>query len=417
MPFGWSTPRLSAIALDFGLDSLKALQIQPGDSPTLTAAASLPVPEEARSEPTLRMAFYSDSLRKLLAAAPFKGRKVICAIPAMQTLVQHVQVSRADGEDLATQTGLILRQKLNLDPSRLVMRHVLAGPVMRDGVSKQEVICMAASRDTVMRYLALINAAKLEATDLQCEPTAILSAFAHLYRRQGDEERTTCFLDIGAGTTKVIIAHGHNMVFAKHINVAGDHFTRAIAQARRMSFDEARTLRITAPQVPDEPAPQPIPLRRTIATGVDELDTEVSPTNLTASLTGIGSGTATAPLTAPGITAAASARLNAAGPPPIAADTLECLIDEVQMCIRYHQSLFPGRVIEKLVFIGGEARQVKVCQKIARAVKIGAQLGDPLARLVRPSSGATPAGLDMRQAQPGWAVPMGLCLMSAQETR
>ncbi len=78
--------------------------------------------------------------------------------------------------------------------------------------------------------------------------------------------------------------------------------------------------------------------------------------------------------------------------------------------MRYHQSLFPGRPIEKLVFLGGEARHVSTCQKIARALRIGAQLGDPLARLVRLGHRGQSSGVDIEQPQPGWAVPMGLCL-------
>jgi hypothetical protein len=53
---------------------------------------------------------------------------------------------------------------------------------------------------------------------------------------------------------------------------------------------------------------------------------------------------------------------------------------------------------------------VQRCEQIARALGISAQLGDPLARLARSSRGHAPEGLDMRQPQPGWAVPMGLCL-------
>ena len=90
-----------------------------------------------------------------------------------------------------------------------------------------------------------------------------------------------------------------------------------------------------------------------------------------------------------------------------------CLVEELQLCLRYHQSMFPDHHIEKIVFLGGASRQVQRCQAIAQALRISAQLGDPLARLVRPQDGAPPSGLDMRQPQPGWAVPMGLCLGSS----
>jgi Tfp pilus assembly PilM family ATPase len=90
-------------------------------------------------------------------------------------------------------------------------------------------------------------------------------------------------------------------------------------------------------------------------------------------------------------------------------EVMECLIDELQLCLRHHQGLFPARPVEKLVFLGGESNHTGACQQIARALRVGAQLGDPLARVGKPV-GVTTAGVDLRRAQPGWAVPLGLCL-------
>jgi len=51
-------------------------------------------------------------------------------------------------------------------------------------------------------------------------------------------------VDIGAATTKVIIAHGDHMVFSKMIHAAGDHFTRHLARAENIDFTEARKRRL-----------------------------------------------------------------------------------------------------------------------------------------------------------------------------
>ena len=95
--------------------------------------------------------------------------------------------------------------------------------------------------------------------------------------------------------------------------------------------------------------------------------------------------------------------------PSFTGEVFDCLLDELTLCVRYHQTLFPDRAVEKLVFLGGESRHVGLCQKIAQSLRIGAQLGDPLARLVRGNGDPGP-GVDLRQPQPGWAVPVGLCL-------
>ena len=50
-----------------------------------------------------------------------------------------------------------------------------------------------------------------------------------------------------------------------------------------------------------------------------------------------------------------------------------------------------------------------ICQHIARAIRVSAQIADPLASVQRGDE-LTP-GVDLRQPQPGWAVPLGLCFL------
>jgi Tfp pilus assembly PilM family ATPase len=79
------------------------------------------------------------------------------------------------------------------------------------------------------------------------------------------------------------------------------------------------------------------------------------------------------------------------------------------LSLRYHESLFPGRKIERVIFLGGESKSRSLCQNVARVLKLPAQLADPLARVGR--SGNEPVvGVDLKQPQPGWAVALGLAL-------
>lgn len=397
MAFAWTKTRYSPIAVDFGADSLKLLQVVPSDPPQIVTAAAVELPEHARLDPAARHAFFTESLKTLLKSQPFKGRRAICSIPAYHTLVQHLQIARLEEEDFDSQIGLHLRQRLNVDPSRMVIRHFEVAQIVRDGAAKQEVICLAASREAVMRCIETAQHAKLDVVGMNCEPLAILKAFAHLYRSADAAARTTCFIDLGAATTKVIIAHGGEMVFAKTIHAAGDHLTRHRAKRDGMSFSEARAARVreTANST-SQAAPQPAVPALAAAAG----DDSSAPAGLAILEAQI-----------------AAERRNPAHATTLlipeadaASDTLDCLIDELHLSVRHHQSLFPNRPIEKLVFLGGEARHVGTCQKIARALRIGAQLGDPLARLLRVGQAGPAVGVDLDQPQPGWAVPIGLCL-------
>lgn len=382
MVFAWSKPRYSPIAIDFGTDSLKVLQVIPGDSPKLLAASAATVPEVSRADPAARHAFHADALRDILRTQPFKGKRVICSLPSCQTLVQHFEVNRTDkSAEMDAQVDLHLRQRFNVDPSRMVVRSF---PIESAGTGpKQEIICVAASRDVVMRHISIAHRAKLDVVGMHCEPLAILKAFAHLYRRADDQRRITCFLDLGASTTKVVIARGIQMVFAKTIHAAGDHFTRQFAQTGGVSFEVARRMRWhSATERPGASASD-------AATVVSDDQAAVAVADPPAAEGGFDQQA-------------------------FGGDAMDCLIDELQLCFRHFTNRWPGEPVEKIVFLGGESRRLELCQRIAQSVRIAAQLGDPLARLARsapPDSAGM--GIDLREPQPGWAVPMGLCLSEA----
>jgi Tfp pilus assembly PilM family ATPase len=407
MAFGWSKTRYSPIAVDFGTDSIKMIQAVLGEPPQIIAAASMEVPPEARTDPSVRQPFLFEAVARMVREQSFKGRRAIISLPACQTLIQHFQITIHENENFDGQVAMNLRQRLNVDPTRMVIRNFPVAQVVREGGAKQEIICMAAGRDTVMNHIEIAHRAKLDVVGMHCEPLAILKSFGHVTTTGESANSATCFLDLGAATTKVVIAHQQEMTFAKTIHVGGDHFTTHLARELGVSFAEARQMRID--QVSQAKAGAP-------TATVKSAEPQVA---------GVGAGVAmeptpTAPAGSAGSLAMIQARMDAErrtqdmpGPAPVAdsqGDTLECLIDEIGLCLRHHQNVFPDHRVEKLVFLGGESRHVDLCQKIARALHTGAQLGDPLARAVRLTQGKATRGVDLGQPQPGWAVPMGLCL-------
>ena len=91
-------------------------------------------------------------------------------------------------------------------------------------------------------------------------------------------------------------------------------------------------------------------------------------------------------------------------------EPLEKLVQELGLCRRYHEATFQNKPVEKLVFVGGEAKQRRLCQNIAREMSLAAQVGDPLVRMGRISEVGIESGIDRRQPQPGWATAIGLSL-------
>jgi type IV pilus assembly protein PilM len=404
----WFGPRGNAIGVDFGSEALRLAQVENvGVDFRLVAAATADVPAQVRRDPIARISFFIESVREMLATAPFRGRQAVLALPSASMFFQHLRMPKMDDEALSKALPWEVRGKLPIDPSHAVMRHIVAGDVYHDQDPKNEVIVMAASRDLVDQFLTMASRARLEIVGMDVEPKALLDGFLHL-QRQKDSDATNLFVDIGASGSRAIITRGTRVVFARAIPIGGDHFNRAVAAAMKLGLQDAKLLRIqtaaaqpneaasAAPVAPAQPAPPP-------------QEQEGGFALLNAALQSRGEAPAAVAEPPPSPVAAAvspeSARLQNAIQEP-----LQKLVEELRLCRRYHESTFPSNTIDRMVFVGGEAHNRALCQSIARQMGLAAQIGDPLSRFERFTEIELP--LDLQQPQPAWAVAIGLSIGS-----
>jgi Tfp pilus assembly PilM family ATPase len=402
------------IAVDFGVGALKVLQIAPGDPPTLVAAAALPTPDELIADPVKRIAFQIEALPKLVLPVGFRGKRAVCAIPAAQAFCKHMQFQLEPGVTAAGLVRSALPAALGCDASALVFRHIEVGQVGRGSAgAKTEVICMAAARDMVERLMRALKDAKLDPVGMHIEYTATLRAFDSITRRQEDAGVTSLYMDIGAGTTKVTIAHGRDLVFARTIDLGGRHLDLAVAKQLNLSVAEARSRRLAMAQLVPQPAPAAAP--EPVGSGLAILAAGERAAGRGGDAPVGGSATAVLEERREGRLPSgftpdlgAQPRMDMAPAFADLSEPLEILTDEISMCLRYHETMFPGRRISRAIFVGGEARHLGLCQHIAKVLKLPAQVADPMAGVARTGSEPT-AGVDFTKAQPGWAMTLGLC--------
>ncbi len=354
----------SPIAIDFGSSSIKLLQIGPGEKPSLLAAVGLRVPDECRKVPEERMEFLEKQVPRMLRKSSFKGRRAVCSIPASETLIQHMQITAVEGVDRDETVKMQLADQRKMAPNNTVVRTYFVTEVTRDGETLAEMICFAINRDVVMRYVSLLEKARLEVVGVHSEIIGMVRAFDYLQSPTSQASVTTLYVDIGWGATKVAIAHDSQLVFARAMQIGGRNIDERIAQRLGCDAATARAQRIS----------------EQVLTG-----------NKPSSRKG-------------GAVSVAEPQ----GPDSDIVEVGNSIAEELSMCLRYHQSLFRDRRMDRIVFLGGEARNIALCQQIAKQLQLAAQLGDPLTRLECKRSLRTP-GLTLGQPQPGWAVVCGLC--------
>jgi type IV pilus assembly protein PilM len=347
--------RTFPIGLDIGSSAVKLAQLREvEDAHELVAAASTPAPPEFRSQPELRPDLLSRMLPPMLKSNAFQGRRCILSLPACHTFVQHVKLPKLPPQQRAGALECELRGKLPFDGDEAIIRHVVAGETPGEGQMQQELIAVAVSRRVLESYVGSCMRGGLDIVGVGVEASAIVECFSRLFRRAGDQARAVLFVDLGAASTQVVLAQGENMVFARNLAHGEQQLDAALAAGLSVSVEQAHSMRCDLLRKPETQAAEEV---------YKCYQTEVA-----------------------------------------------ALCEELTQCLRYYDSVFRNQPVERVIFVGGQAYDRRLCQMIAQSLNLPAQVGDPLVRVRRVAGAGLSIGLDRREPQPDWAVAVGLSL-------
>ena len=370
----WFERGSNPIGIDFGTDCLRMAQVElRGRDAQLVAAASVDVPAPVRDDPVERLSFLTDAVADLVRTEQFRGRRAVLALPAAMTFIQHFRIDAADDVQLRDRVLNAVQSVLPMDASELLVRHQAVNAVedMRD------VIAVGTQRSAAAGLLAAVQAAGLDVVAMNTEPGAICDFHNHVYRRYADRESTTWLIDLGYSGSRVFAVRDQKLLMACATPFGGRHLTQAVADALHLTTDAARMLRLKHSRVNATSvsvSEQHVLYVAPPSGGVDAMQRE-------------------------------HAVLELACMPVV-----ESLCRMMRQFRDDFQHSDLGSPIDRLLFIGGESRDRRLCERIARNLGVTACIGDPLLRMGRVSDVCVASGIDRRQPQPAWATAIGLSL-------
>jgi type IV pilus assembly protein PilM len=107
--------------------------------------------------------------------------------------------------------------------------------------NEMEVMLVAAQRQLIDSHIEAIKAAGIQPIAIDVQPFALMRS---LGMSTSQTPGTTVILDIGAGTSDLLIYKGGSPRFTRIIPIAGSRITQSIADAYNCSFEEADHLKI-----------------------------------------------------------------------------------------------------------------------------------------------------------------------------
>ena len=351
--------RALPIGIDPGSSCLKIAQLGVCDnSLELLAAGSVQLPVECLDDPEGRMAFHLGHTRRILRSACFRGRKAVLSVPASTVTVQIVKVPFGMPNVVDAAVRGELRGRLEMPIADAVVRHFPTGGG-DDGLNDlHDRLVVAVAREDLKPYLAMAREAQLDVVGVDVEMCAVAECFGRLMRRAADASRVLLLLDIGAVSTQLVLTRGPRITFARNLNFGGRMLDAHVGEAMGIDINRAGRIR-----------------RQAIA---GDLDVEVID-DLFRLLDG-----------------------------PVAR-----IVEQIGECLVGSENTYRGPAPERIVFVGGQAHDKRLCDAIAAGLKMPAETGDPLAGIRLPLRGGDLDGLDPQHPHPSWAVAIGLGLGAA----
>jgi len=359
----------SPIAVDLGATSIKMLQLQGSSaSPAVAAGGQFILPADLPESGTERREALVDGLQRLLAASPFRGRKVVSCLPDQTVQYKNIRMPSMPPAERAQAVRWEATDRFQLGEQDRV-EHLEAGNVRVGEETRDELILMAVTDDRLREHIDVLTAAGLNPIAIESTPVALARCFGRFVRRDSDQQQVRVILDIGGASSKVVILRGRAVAFFKPIDVGGRHLDQAVADHLELQTDEAAELRrkVVAPRSQAEESDAQLfgsTRRENVHRAVFE---SVRP-------------------------------------------VINELANEVGLCLRYYSVTFRGSRPGRIELIGGEATQVQLAEALAEQLQLEVTSAQPLDNVDLSGEQIT---IERRATQGLWATALGLALRPA----
>ena len=291
-PLGLSITRSTASLVQLS-GNLKSFELR--------TAVECRLPDVTSSDPAVVDRAIAESLRNLVNDHRMRGRSVVSCLESDELIVETVRLPQLPPEEIAKAVHWEASERLTIPIDQAEVRHLVAGEVRQENTVKQEVILVACPRDLIQRRLKILETAGLVPVGLDIVPCAFLRS---LHRAQGTTDTVrTAFLYCSESSTTVMFAEGRRILFLKSIAMGGEQFDAAVGQTLGIEPAVAGQMRAEV-------------FSARALDGENEVHRSI---------------------------------IESLRP------CFETIIEEIELCLRYHKVTFRGRLLEGLIVSGSEA--------------------------------------------------------------
>lgn len=356
----------SVLGIDIGSQSIKVAEIRmQGGQPTITALGMAPTPEGAIDHIGINdPEQISVAIKQAIMESGASVSDAVSSLSGQGTvLVRPLEVPNMSESELKDHMQWEFTRNIPFAEST-VETDFKAYPLADPAAQNLDVVMAIATHSGVTMQVDILKKAGRKAFALDVEPLSVLRSLSVGYGSESGS-KTVCVTEIGHKTTSINIFKNERLIFSRTVPVGGEMFTRAIADSKGVSFQDAEQMKHDQLVLPEDAAPaqnfNPFAGNAT----VQSYNPFADPSEQTMQ------GDAPAESTAP----AAPAPVEANSIYPAVSNALDELVAEIRRSIDYYKT--KGGDVDMMLVTGGSAGMKNIDKFLASATGLRTELMDP----------------------------------------
>ncbi|KQX07956.1 MULTISPECIES: type IV pilus assembly protein PilM [unclassified Leifsonia] len=232
----------SIVGVDFGSRVIRAVELSDvtKSRPTIERYGEIEVPEGAilRGE-VVEPNTVAAALRKMWASAGFKSKSIAMGIGNHKVLARDLAVPRMSRSRIRESLPFQVQDIIPMPVAEALLDFYPVEEIVNENGPAIQGLFVAAPKEAVLGNVRAARLAGLTTVDVDLLPFAV----SRVALRGAGANGTSVLVDVGAGTTSVIIAGGRVPQFLRIIPTGSDDLTQALALRLETDIATAESLK------------------------------------------------------------------------------------------------------------------------------------------------------------------------------
>jgi len=230
------------IGLDIGSSSIKIAEVKDtkrGFHLENFGVQTLP-PEVIVDGAVMNTSAVVDAVQELLRSRKIKTKNVCTSVSGHAVIIRKIKVPAASEEELAQSIQWDAAQYVPFDINEVNLSYEIVNPADEEG--NMEVLMVAAKKDLVNDYVAVLKEATLNPVIMDVDSFALCNMYEVNYPIQ--EGEVVALINIGAAVINISVLRGGQVLFTRDVSAGGKQITEEIQRQLGVSYEEAEMLKI-----------------------------------------------------------------------------------------------------------------------------------------------------------------------------